>query len=246
MSTATAHRSTAWHTGSRVWHGVLAAVIAASLITQLALISTGGADVNAGHAEAQVAVGVRFVRLFSYFTIQSNLFVLVVAITLALDPARDGRAWRVARLDALLGITITGLVFALLLAPLVHPVGPAWWVNLGFHRLAPVLTVLGWLLFGPRPRVDRSTAAWALLGWPVLWIAYTFIHGAITDWYPYPFLDVTELGFSTALRNTLFVVLAAAVIAWLVAIADAKLRPKPGASPTEAGEAPRRSNDQEA
>ncbi|MER5266954.1 Pr6Pr family membrane protein [Actinosynnema sp. NPDC002837] len=225
---STAPRPTTRHTGSRVWHGVLAAVIAASLITQLVLLFTGGADVNTGDTTAHVTLGVRLVRLFSYFTIQSNLFVLVVAITLVLDPARDGRGWRVARLDALLGITITGVVFALVIAPLVDdPVGIAWWVNLGFHQLSPVLAVLGWLLFGPRPRVDRATVAQALLVWPVLWIAYTFAHGAITDWYPYPFLDATELGFAAALRNALLVLVAAAVLAWLAALVDHKLKAAP-------------------
>jgi hypothetical protein len=231
----TAVRPTARHTGSQVWHGVLAAVIAASLITQLVLIFTGGADVNTTDTD-QVTLGVRLVRLFSYFTIQSNLFVLVVAITLAVRPARDGRGWRVARLDALLGITITGLVFAILLAPLVHPVGVAWWVNLGFHRLSPVLAVLGWLLFGPRPRIDWATLAKALLIWPVLWIAYTFVHGAITDWYPYPFLDATELGFGTALRNALLVLVLAAVLAVAAKALDGKLKAAPvtttGAAPT--------------
>jgi hypothetical protein len=224
---STAPRPTAWHTGSRVWHGVLAAVIAASLITQLVLLFTGGTDVNADETTTHVTLGVRLVRLFSYFTIQSNLFVLVVAITLASNPTRDGPGWRVARLDALLGIAITGIVFALVLAPLTHPVGVAWWVNLGFHQLSPVLAVLGWLRFGPRPRVDRVTVAKALLIWPVLWIAYTFAHGAIADWYPYPFLDVTELGFGAALRNALFVLLAAAVLAWLAKLVDHKLKAAP-------------------
>lgn len=224
---STAPRPTAWHTGSRVWHGVLAAVIAASLITQLVLLFTGGTDVNADETTTHVTLGVRLVRLFSYFTIQSNLFVLVIAITLASNPARDGRGWRVARLDALLGIAITGIVFALVLAPLVHHDGIAWWVNLGFHQLSPVLAVLGWLLFGPRPRVDRVTVAKALLIWPVLWIAYTFAHGAITDWYPYPFLDATELGFGAALRNALVVLLAAAVLAWLAKVVDHKLKAAP-------------------
>ncbi|MGW8529959.1 Pr6Pr family membrane protein, partial [Nocardiopsis sp. NPDC055824] len=31
-------------------------------------------------------------------------------------------------------------------------------------------------------------------------------HGAVTDWYPYPFLDVTRNGYATAVTNTLLVV----------------------------------------
>ncbi|MGM1060063.1 Pr6Pr family membrane protein [Saccharothrix sp. Mg75] len=224
MSTSTEPaRSTGWHTGSRTWHAVLAAVIAASLVIQLVLLFTGGADANSGDIGAVAGVGTRLVRLFSYFTIQSNVIVLAVALTLAANPARDGRGWRVARLDALLGITITGLVFDLVLAPIVHLEGAARWATIGFHYVSPWMAVLGWLLFGPRPRVDRSTVGWAF-AWPVLWIAYTFAHGAITGWYPYPFLDVTRLGFGTALRNTLFVLVLALVLALIYKALD-RLRP---------------------
>ena len=62
------------------------------------------------------------IQTLSYFTIQSNILVLVAAATVVVDPARDGRFWRILRLDALLGITITGLVFDLVLfIRYVHP-----------------------------------------------------------------------------------------------------------------------------
>ncbi|MFD4192332.1 hypothetical protein [Amycolatopsis thermoflava] len=37
-----------------------------------------------------------------------------------MTPTSDGPVWRVAQLGALLGILITGLVFAIVLAPQVH------------------------------------------------------------------------------------------------------------------------------
>jgi hypothetical protein len=138
--------------------------------------------------------------------------VLVVATSLALHPARDGRVWRVLRLDALLGIVITGIVYATVLVGLVHHDGIEVWVNAGFHYIAPWATLLGWLLFGPRPRIDWQTMCWSAL-WPVLWIGYTLIRGAATGWYPYPFLDVTEHGYPTVLRNIAFVLLAAVLVA---------------------------------
>jgi hypothetical protein len=32
-------------------------------------------------------------------------------------------------------------------------------------------------------------------------MVYTLIHGAATHWYPYPFVDVTHIGYATAIRN---------------------------------------------
>jgi hypothetical protein len=214
-----AGRAAAADSVARSCHLVIALVITAALVTQLALLFTGGPDTNSGRAEPDAGIGTELVHLFSYFTIQSNLFLLVASAGLALNPVRDGRLWRVVRLDSLLGVVITGLVFTLVLADEVHLTGAAWWANLGFHYLAPWAGLAAWLLFGPRPRIDRRTIGAALV-WPVAWIGYTFAHGAVTDWYPYPFLDVTRKGYATAVTNTLLVVVLAVVLIGLFALLD--------------------------
>jgi hypothetical protein len=212
-------RAAAADSAARACHLVIALVIAAALVTQLALLFTGGPDANSGRAEPDAGIRTELVRLFSYFTIQSNLFLLVASAGPALNPLRDGRLWRVVRLDSLLGVVITGLVFTLVLADEVHLTGAAWWANLGFHYLAPWAGLATWLVFGPRPRIDRRTIGAALV-WPVAWIGYTFAHGAVTDWYPYPFLDVTRKGYATAVTNTLLVVVLAVVLIGLFALLD--------------------------
>ena len=206
----------------RAWHAVLAAVIGFSLVTQIVLLVHGGADVNTVTTEGNAGLAERLVRLFSYFTIESNILVLVVAVSLVLNPARDGRLWRVVHADALLGIIITGLVYATLLAGLVDVHGIDVWVNAGFHYFAPAWTVVGWLLFGPRPRLDWATLGW-LWVWPVLWIAYTFAVGAATNWYPYPFLDVQLHGYAIAVRNTAGVIVIALVIIAILKLLDSRL-----------------------
>ena len=40
----------------------------------------------------------------------------------------------------------------------------------------------------------------------------TFLRGAIVHWYPYPFLNVDQVGLWTALRNTGFVLVVAIVL----------------------------------
>jgi Na+-transporting NADH:ubiquinone oxidoreductase subunit NqrB len=73
--------------------------------------------------------------------------VLATALVLAWRPTFDGRVWRVVRLDALLGILITGLVFAIVLAPQVHLTGAALVATIGFHYIAPWATLAAWLLW---------------------------------------------------------------------------------------------------
>lgn len=204
---------------SRIWHLVIVIDVVAALVIQLALILTGGPDPNTGETVATVGIATRMIQTFSFFTIQSNVLVLIVAATLVVDPTRDGRVWRVLRLDALLGITITGLVFDLVLIDYVHPSGWQLVATIGFHYVAPWATLLGWLLFGPRPRIDRATMAWAFL-WPIAWIGYTFIRGALVDWYPYPFLNADEIGYGVAIRNTLAIVVLALVLVAIFARLD--------------------------
>ena len=215
MTGATRHPGRA----SRVWHLLIALNVLAALVIQVWLILTGGPDPNTGETVASVGVAERMIQTLSFFTIQSNLLVLVVAITLVVDPFRDGRFWRVLRLDALLGITITGLVFDTILIRYVDPTGWQLVATIGFHYVAPWATLLGWLLFGPRPRIDRSTIAWASL-WPVAWIVYTFVRGALVDWYPYPFLDVDKVGYPAALGVTAVVLAVAAALVALFARLD--------------------------
>ena len=196
---------------SRIWHLLIAVDVGAALVIQVWLIFTGGPDPNTGETVASVGFATRMIQTLSYFTIQSNILALVVAASLVVDPDRDGRAWRVLRLDALVGITITGLVFDLVLIDYVHPSGWQLLATIGFHYIAPWMTLLGWLLFGPRPRLDDRTMVWAFL-WPIVWIAYTFIRGALFDWYPYSFLDVDDVGYGAAIGSVLVILVVAVVL----------------------------------
>jgi hypothetical protein len=203
---------------SRSWHGALALIVFASLITQITLTAT---------RDGEPAV-TRFERLFSYFTIQSNLLLLAAVTALAVNPYRDGRLWRIIRLDALLGIVITGIVYATILAGQSDPQGAAWWADLGFHYIAPWTALAGWLLFGPHERIDARTLAWAAV-WPLLWIGWTLAHGAFTDWYPYPFTDVARWGYPAVLINLGVVVLIAVLLGAALRFLDTRL---PSGSPT--------------
>ncbi|HWC83804.1 MAG TPA: Pr6Pr family membrane protein [Pseudonocardiaceae bacterium] len=222
MTTTSPTRTSTAVLVSRCWQAIIALVILASLVIQLALIVTGGEDANSGQSGVSVGLGVRLWRLFSYFTIQSNLIVLAAALLLAWRPLRDGTLWTVVRLDALLGITITGLVYAIVLAPQLHLTGAAEVATIGFHYISPWATVLAWLLFGPRPRLTWRTVAGAFL-WPVLWLLYIFVQGQFTRWYPYPFLDVTTLGFAVALRNSLAVLVLGIVLAVVLKVLDRRM-----------------------
>ena len=215
-------RRSGWAAG---WHVITLLVVVLSLGTQLVMVIRG-IDVLVPQEGQAPGVLTRVLRFFSYFTVQSNILVALSVLPLLRYAAMDDRAWRVLRLDALMGISVTGVVFVVALRPIVDLSGVSALTNVGFHYLSPLLAVVGWLLFGPRPRIDRTTLLWSL-AWPLAWLAYTLVHGALTDWYPYPFIDAGELGYPATLLNAALVTVLMLIVGALFSFADARLPARP-------------------
>jgi hypothetical protein len=215
--------------GAQAWHLLTAAAVVIGLVWQLVLI-LNGTSVLLDEAGDPPAVATRVVRFFSYFTVESNILVAAMAITLARDPLRDGRVWRVLRIESLFGITVTGVIYSTILRGVVDLHGAAAVTNALLHYVAPVMAVVGWLLFGPRPRITEDVLMVSLL-WPALYIAWVVVFGAITDWYPYPFTDVGLHGYPTVIRNGIGVIVllvgVGSVFRWL----DHRLAPRRQAEP---------------
>jgi hypothetical protein len=188
---------------AKAWHALTFLIIVASMVTQLVLVIQGhGVLVRPDGTSAGLAE--RLLRFFSYFTIQSNLHAAGTALGLIVRPDRDGRIWRVVRVAAIVGMTVTFITYIIVLRPIVHLEGLAKLADIGFHYVAPVLTVAGWYLFGPWPRIDTSSLLRHLV-WPFTYLVYILALGALTGWYPYPFIFVTKIGYPRALLNSLAV-----------------------------------------
>lgn len=208
---------------ARVLHLLVAVLALGGFTIELVTAIVSGPGIAPTHAE-------RIVRLFSYFTIESNLLIGGVSLALAMDPRRDGPLFRVLRLDALLCIAVTGIVYNTVLRGLVTLTPSGAVANMMLHVLAPLLAVIVWLWVGPRPRVSVRTVWWSVV-YPIAWLVYTFVRGAATGWYPYPFLDVTVLGYGPALTNATLVAVVFLVLAWGVRWADARLPGTDGSVP---------------
>lgn len=211
---------------ARLWHGLTAVVAVGALVLQLVLVIRGGRVLDEVEPPE---LGTRLLRFIAYFTIQSNVLVALTSAQLARDPLRDGPVWRVLRLAAAVGITVTGVVHFLLLRPLLDLHGADQVADKLLHLAVPLLAVTGWVLFGPRPRVEPRDVRLTLC-WPVAWVVETLVVGALTGWYPYPFLDHREE------HGTLGVVLSVAAITLfflsllaLARLVDQRARPAPEA-----------------
>ncbi len=194
---------------ARAWFALNSLVVVVALAIQIPITAAN----TTGAFDTPVA---RVANLFTYFTILTNVLVAATSLLLAVDRNRRSTLFRTLRLDALLGIIVTGIVYHAVLAALYDLHGAEWFADLLFHTVSPVLAVLGWVLFGPRGLIDRRVVALSLL-YPVVWLAFTLVRGALIDWYPYPFLDVTVSGYAQVTINSLvitvlFLTLAAALL----------------------------------
>lgn len=181
----------------RMWFGVTAIAVGAALVLVSAM--TAGRDPRFDADWADV------LNVFTYFTIDSNLLVGAACVALAIDRGRGALWLHALCVAALLSILVTAIVFHAVLARLVDPTGAAALINHLLHTVVPLLFVAGWIVFGPRGVFHRRAVLLSLT-FPLAWLAFTLARAAIEDYYPYPFLDAAELGWSGVAGNIAMIV----------------------------------------
>ena len=203
----------------RYWHVATLVVAVFALVFQLYLVATGDNILDSSAVTTARPEQVR--RFFSYFTIQSN--VLVAVSTFLIVRGRiESQVFRVVRLASLVGITVTGIVAAIALPPSPSYTTGSLICDRLLHIVVPVLTFVGWAVFGPRGKVTREDLLPSLI-WPVLWLVATLALGPLVDWYPYPFLDVGSIGLGRTLLNCAVIALLFLALAALALWADRRL-----------------------
>ncbi|HMS92903.1 MAG TPA: Pr6Pr family membrane protein [Candidatus Saccharibacteria bacterium] len=159
-------------------------------------------------------------NFFSYFTIQTNILVFVTLLLSALALA----AGRERRLDVLRSavtvyILVVGIGFSLLLARMEGLVLTAVpWDNTVLHYIIPAAMLVDFLIDRPKRALSfKKSLVWLLF--PVLYVTYALMRGAMTGWYPYPFLNPATSGYGSVALTVigLFVLglILIAVVTWL-------------------------------
>jgi len=203
----------------RYWHLVTLVVAVFALVFQLYLVATGDNILDSSAVTTPRPEQVR--RFFSYFTIQAN-FLVAVSTFLIVRGRTESQVFRVVRLASLVGITVTGIVAAIALPPSPSYTTGSLVCDRLLHIVVPVLTFVGWAVFGPRGKVTREDLLPSLI-WPVLWLVATLALGPLVDWYPYPFLNVGSIGLGRTLLNCALIAVLFLALAALALWADRRL-----------------------
>jgi hypothetical protein len=169
-----------------------------------------------------------FVGLLPYFTIQSNIAYGIYAGWAAVRAYRgDLETSAPVKGAVTLYVAITGLVYHLVLnnpasafyaGPTQHTPGEAVGNQL-LHTVVPLLAVLDWLVFDQRRRYRWRYALYWLAG-PLAYLAFAVVRGLIGHTYPYPFLDVNELGYGGLAKSAVGFAVAFWVLGLLFVLID--------------------------
>ena len=184
------------------WFGVLL-----QLLLSIQLAQANGKSVVEG-----------LVVYFGYFTVLSNIFVALVASARVMATRTREPTWLAG--EATLGcattaIILVGLAYHLLLREIWDPQGWQLVADTVLHYLVPALTLLYWMLLRHPQRLPaRLPLAWCV--YPVAYLAYALARGAWLNSYPYPFIDVSVLGYSRMLLNGIGLLVVVLVVGYLV------------------------------
>lgn len=163
-------------------------------------------------------------RYFSYFTILTNILTALSYTAIWLSPA-NGKLQPLTRTSSLTAVTVyivmVGIIANTLLLGLLNLSGLTLLVDNFLHIFLPASMLLFWILF-----VTKTGLKWSnVLGWlwyPAAYVIYLILLGVLTGFYPYPFANVTKLGYSQALLNGVYITSAFAILSLLfVAISKA-------------------------
>jgi hypothetical protein len=174
-------------------------------------------------------VGETIFRFFAFFTITTNILVALCLSSIFFgSKGRLGKFFsRASTITAIaVYIIIVGVVYNVILRSLWAPEGMQKIVDELLHSVIPAFFVMFWLIFVPLAYLKWKNAFRWLI-YPSLYMTYAIIFGAITKFYPYPFVDINELGYTKALLNAGAVLLVILALS-LAIIATGKLMKKMG------------------
>lgn len=168
--------------------------------------------------ENNLGLWVGITRFFGYFTILTNILVALVLTV----PLLSGRSrWREyltrssVRTATAAYIAIVGLGYSLLLRHLWNPEGWQLVADRMLHDFTPIAYVLFWFLFVPKSDLRwRDLRSW--LVYPLVYLTIALLRGTVFGWYPYPFLEASNLGYVQVFLNIAMLLIGFLVVSSLL------------------------------
>ncbi len=147
------------------------------------------------------------IRFFSFFTIQTNILTAVYFTFQFFYAKRNHWLNEAGSLTAItVYIIVVGMVYQLVLRQVWEPTGMQKLVDELLHSVNPILVLIFWFLYE-----KKSLLIWSMIPvwliYPLIYLIYILFLGTISNFYPYPFVNVPELGYRQVFLNAFFMLL---------------------------------------
>ncbi|MEO7534463.1 MAG: Pr6Pr family membrane protein [Ferruginibacter sp.] len=151
-------------------------------------------------------------RFFSFFTVLTNILAAIMLTAQASDRSGFSKPGTITAITVY--ITIVGAVYQILLRHIWHPTGLQMIVDELLHSVNPLLVIFYWCLFERKGLVNYTQISGWLI-YPLVYLLFILARGSFSGFYPYPFINVTEIGLAKALINSLLLLLVFSAISLL-------------------------------
>lgn len=174
------------------------------------------------------SVSAELLRYFSFMTIWTNVVIaLNYTVPLLFPKSKLANFFEkpVVQGALLIYILVVGLIYHFFLANQWNPQGWDKVTDVILHYIVPLLYLLFWILFSEKRKLKYINSIQWLI-YPLIYVAYSLIKGAVTNLYPYPFIDVSKMGYTNALINTGYILLGYLILGIILVFIDKNLRVK--------------------
>ncbi|MBX9450193.1 MAG: Pr6Pr family membrane protein [Taibaiella sp.] len=147
------------------------------------------------------------IRFFSFFTILTNSLVAVY-FTLSAS-AKEGKPSSIIHQPGTLTavtvyITVVGLVYQFVLRQTWNPEGLQKIVDELLHSVVPLSVIVFWYFYEDKlPVKYLQISRWLI--YPLVYLIYILVRGHFSVFYPYPFVNVADIGFAQVLVNSVLI-----------------------------------------
>lgn len=166
------------------------------------------------------------IRFFSFFTILTNILVALyftsrISISKNTSLSRLTNSGNLTALTAF--ILVVGLVYQIILRGTWQPTGLQRIIDELLHSAIPLFVFLYWLKFANKTDlIFKNIKFW--LWYPIGYFLYVIIRGHFSNFYPYPFVNVIEIGYSQVFINAVIISLFFLFIMWVLILIGNKTR----------------------
>lgn len=147
------------------------------------------------------------IRFFSFFTILTNILVALY-FTSRISIFKNTSLSRLSNSGNLTALTtfilVVGLVYQIILRGTWQPTGLQKIIDELLHSVLPFFVLLYWFKFADtNDLIFKNIKIW--LWYPIGYFLYIIIRGHFSNFYPYPFVNVIEIGYSQVYINAVIV-----------------------------------------